>query len=493
MCTQVRNKYVSNGLLQVFRTSNSSMLPVGRGLCRLVAHCLTQYHGSVQSAAITSCCFTNGQRNVLMKQTFGIHTSSIRYKRDYYEILGLKKGASAKDIKKAYYKLAKEYHPDVNKSKDANARFQEVSEAYEVLSDDQKRAQYDQFGADPFQQRQTAGATSYDTGGWQYQSTIDPEELFRKMFGGRSPFSNFASNFGDFAESADGFESSEQHILNISFEDAARGAQKSMNINVVDDCPACFGKGVQPGYKKVSCPYCNGTGYVTQQMGGFYMQSTCGRCGGTGFYNKNPCLQCEGHGRTVQRRTVTVNIPAGINDGETVRMPVGKSTIFITFKVAPSSRFRRDKYDIHCDVEISIAQAILGGTVKVPGIKEDTYIQIPPGTASHTKMRLTGKGIKKLNYAGYGDQYIHIMVKVPKLLTDKQKALMQAWAELETDTPGTIQGISSTVDENGRKRTGSRAPVVEDNDGIKGSQNEEERYSKETFLKRLKTKIFGIK
>uniref|UniRef100_A0A0R3S7A2 Chaperone protein dnaJ 1, mitochondrial n=1 Tax=Elaeophora elaphi TaxID=1147741 RepID=A0A0R3S7A2_9BILA len=467
------------------------MLPAGRGLCRLVAHCLAQHHASVHCSAIINCCFTNGQRNVLMKQTFGIHTSSIRYKRDYYEILGLKKGASAKDIKKAYYKLAKQYHPDVNKSKDANARFQEVSEAYEVLSDDQKRAQYDQFGADPFQQRQTAGAASYDSGGWQYQSTIDPEELFRKMFGGRSPFSNFTSSFGDFADSADGFESSEQHILNISFEDAARGAQKSMNINVVDDCPACFGKGVQPGYKKVSCPYCNGTGYVTQQMGGFYMQSTCGRCRGTGSYNKNPCLQCEGHGRTVQRRAVTVNIPAGINDGETVRMPVGKSTVFITFKVAPSSRFRRDKYDIHCDVEISVAQAILGGTVKVPGIKEDTYIQIPPGTASHTKMRLTGKGIKKLNYAGYGDQYINIKVKVPKILTDKQKALIQAWAELETDTPGTIQGISSTVEDTEKKRTGNGATVVDDNNEEKRSQNGEERYNKESFLKRLKRKFFG--
>ncbi|OZC09568.1 putative chaperone protein DnaJ [Onchocerca flexuosa] len=486
---------ISSSSLQVCSTSNSLMLPAGRNLCRLVTHCLTQHHASIQCATIPlaiNCFCTNSQRNILINQTFGFHTSSMRCKRDYYEILGLKKGASAKDIKKAYYKLAKQYHPDVNKSKDANARFQEVSEAYEVLSDDQKRAQYDQFGADPFQQRHTAGATSYDTGGWQYQSTIDPEELFRKMFGGRSPFSDFASGFGDFADSADGFESSEQHILNISFEDAARGAQKSMNINVVDDCPACFGKGVQPGYKKVSCPYCNGTGYVTQQMGGFYMQSTCGRCRGTGSYNKNPCLQCEGHGRTVQRRTVTVNVPAGINDGETVRMPVGKSTVFITFKVAPSSRFRRDKYDIYCDVEISVAQAILGGTVKVPGIKEDTYIQIPPGTASHTKMRLTGKGIKKLNYAGHGDQYINIKVKVPKLLTEKQKALIQAWAELETDTPGTIQGISSTVEDIERKKAGNGATVVDDNDGRKRSQNgEKERYSKETFLKRLKTKFFG--
>uniref|UniRef100_A0A0N5AVZ1 Chaperone protein dnaJ 1, mitochondrial n=1 Tax=Syphacia muris TaxID=451379 RepID=A0A0N5AVZ1_9BILA len=375
-----------------------------------------------------------------------IHTSTTHFaKRDYYEVLGLKRGASAKEIKKAYYQLAKKYHPDVNKEKDANVKFQEVSEAYEVLSDDSKRAQYDQFGTGPFYQQAPGQAKSRTAGGWQYQSTVDPEELFRKMFGGRNPFADFG--FGDdYAETAHGYEASQQHVMNITFEEAARGVTKNVTLNVVEDCPTCKGKGVQPGFKKVSCPYCNGTGFIAQQMGGFFMQTSCSRCRGTGFYNKNPCLECEGHGRSVQRKSVAINVPAGINDGESVRINVGRSMVYITFKVAPSLRFRRDKYDIHCDVEISVAQAVLGGTVKVPGIEQDTFIQIPPGTNSHTRMRLTGKGIKRLDYAGHGDQYINIKIKVPKRLNEKQQSLMKAWAELEEDTPGNIQGVKNTVD-----------------------------------------------
>ncbi|VDM44904.1 unnamed protein product [Toxocara canis] len=434
------------------------MLPAGRALCRLASQLsLHSSNGILLHSAglliIPQCasriCDGRNIRVVFPIQMCRIHTSVASFaKRDYYEILGLKRGASAKDIKKAYYKLAKQYHPDVNKDKDASARFQEVSEAYEVLSDDTKRAQYDQFGANPYYQQQAAGgARSQTADGWQYQSTIDPEELFRKMFGGRNPFADFGSPFGsDFAETTHGFEASQQHVMNISFEEAARGVTKNVILNVIEDCPTCHGQGVQPGYRKVSCPYCNGTGFVSQQMGGFFMQSACGRCHGTGAYNKNPCLECEGHGRSVQRRTVAVNVPAGIGDGETVRMSVGKTVVFITFKVAPSLRFRRDKYDIHCDVGISVAQAILGGTIKVPGIEQDTYIQIPAGTPSHTRMRLTGKGIKRLDYAGHGDQYINIKIQVPKRLSDKQRALMQAWAELETDISGTVNGVQSTVD-----------------------------------------------
>ncbi|MFH4982507.1 hypothetical protein AB6A40_009216 [Gnathostoma spinigerum] len=218
------------------------------------------------------------------------------------------------------------------------------------------------------------------------------------------------------------------------------------------------------------------------------MQSTCGRCRGTGFFNKNPCIECEGHGRSVQRRSISVNVPAGINDGETVRMKVGQSVIFITFKVAPSLRFRRENYDIFCDVEISIAQAVLGGTVKVPGIEEDTYIQIPPATSSHTKMRLTGKGIKRLDYAGHGDQYITIKVVVPKRLTEKQKALMLAWAELETNTKGTVTGVKNTADGSKSKSKARRATIMNDEHEMSGKNGEE---SGTNLLSRIKKAIFG--
>ncbi|VDD91265.1 unnamed protein product [Enterobius vermicularis] len=436
--------------------------------------------------------------SVLLNHSRGIQTSNQNLaKRDYYEILGLKKGASAKEIKKAYYQLAKKYHPDVNKEKDANVKFQEVSEAYEVLSDDTKRAQYDQFGAGPFyQQSPDAGQQSRTADGWHYQSTVDPEELFRKMFGGRNPFANFAGFGDDFAETAHGYDSSQQHVMNITFEEAARGVTKNVTLNVIEDCPTCKGKGVQPGYKKVSCPYCNGTGFIAQQMGGFFMQTSCSRCRGTGYYNKNPCLDCEGHGRSVQRKSVSVNIPAGINDGESVRLNVGRSVVYITFKVAPSLRFRRDKYDIHCDVEISVAQAVLGGTVKVPGIEQDTYIQIPPGTNSHTRMRLTGKGIKRLDYAGHGDQYINIKIKVPKALTQKQKALMQAWAELEADVSGTVHGIKNTVDDPVRRSSFKTNPKRSD---VREEKNYKEKTSNgggsknDSLLKRLKDAILGLK
>ncbi|VDN55165.1 unnamed protein product [Dracunculus medinensis] len=418
-----------------------------------------------------------------------IHTSSIFFaKRDYYEILGLKNDATTNDIKKAYYELAKKYHPDVNKDPGASARFQEVSEAYEILSDETKRAQYDHYGSSSFFNQ---GAGNKTANGWHYQSATDPEELFRKIFGDRNPFADFASSFGkEFAETDYGFEASQQHVMNLTFEEAARGVTKTISANVVEDCMMCHGSGVQPGYKKVSCPYCNGTGFVTQRMGGFYMQTTCSRCRGSGSFNKNPCLTCEGHGRSVQRRSMQFTVPAGVSDGETVRANLGNNTIYITFKVASSKRFKRDKFDIHCDVEISLAQAVLGGTVQVPGIEEDTYIQIPPGTSSHTKLRLTGKGIKRLNQTGRGDQYINIKIIVPKNLNDKQKALMQAWAEFE-DTPGTVNGIKYSVEGAEFAKSPKRAEFVSDEKFMKERDRNRGEEEKEGLFNRIKKAIFG--
>uniref|UniRef100_A0A1I8A7X9 Chaperone DnaJ n=1 Tax=Steinernema glaseri TaxID=37863 RepID=A0A1I8A7X9_9BILA len=375
-----------------------------------------------------------------------ISTTAYLDAKDYYKILGLKKDSSAKDIKKAYYKLAKEYHPDVNKGKDAAEKFQEVSEAYEVLSDEGKRAQYDQFGTDPFGGRSTAGAHpgAGAAGNWNFNGDFDPFKIFRD-------FDMKMRTGGGFAESMHGFGSTQQTSINISFEEACRGGNKTIPINVVDDCGKCRGSGTEPGYKKVSCPYCNGTGFTTQHIQGFFMQTNCSHCRGSGAYNKNPCIECEGLGQSVQRRQVTIQVPAGIDNGQTVRVRVGKGDVYITFNVAESLRFRREHDNIHCDVEISVAQAMLGGTVKVPGIYEDTNIHIPPGTSSHTRMKLSGKGIKRLNHHGRGDQYINIKVRIPKRLTERQKALIQAWAELETDTPGTVAGIRKTGD--GLKKT----------------------------------------
>uniref|UniRef100_A0A158P7S8 CR-type domain-containing protein n=1 Tax=Angiostrongylus cantonensis TaxID=6313 RepID=A0A158P7S8_ANGCA len=304
-----------------------------------------------------------------------------------------------------------------------------------VLSDDGKRQEYDTFGSSA----SSAGGPGRRGGEWQYKGTVDVNEIFRRAFGfgGDAGF-----NWDSFAENQFGHSHAQEMVVDISFEEAVRGAQKNIFVNVVEDCTRCKGSQVEPGYKKVSCPYCNGTGMISQRLqGGFFYQASCNRCGGSGHYNKNPCQECEGHGQSVQRRQISFNVPAGTNDKDRVRFQIGKNQIYMVFNVAPSLKFRRDKDDIHCDVEITIAQAVLGGTVKVPGVVDDTYVHIPPGTSSHTKMRLSGKGVKRLNSAGYGDQYIHIKVTVPSHLNTEQRSLMLAWAGTEKPKSGTVNGF----------------------------------------------------
>ncbi|XP_015917787.1 protein tumorous imaginal discs, mitochondrial isoform X2 [Parasteatoda tepidariorum] len=367
-----------------------------------------------------------------------LFTSSVNSARDYYKILGVPRNASAKDIKKAYYELAKKNHPDINKGDpQAESKFQEVSEAYEVLSDEGKRQQYDNFG--------TTGdyAGSGPTGGFQgFSSSMDPEELFRNIFKG------FSGGFqeSDFANSQFGFGSQEVS-MNLTFEQAARGVNKDINISISDTCPTCNGSRCQPGSKPVKCTNCNGTGMESVSTGPFLMKTTCRRCHGTKFMISDPCRTCEGKGTTVQRKKVTVPVPAGVEDGQTVRMQVSKKKeLFITFKVSRSDYFRRDGADVHTDVIISLSQAILGGAIRVKGLYEDLALKIAPGTSSHQRLKLEGKGIKRVSSYGYGDHYVHIKIKIPQKLSQKQKALLIAFAELETETPGTVEGLAETKD-----------------------------------------------
>uniref|UniRef100_A0A023FLF6 DnaJ homolog l(2)tid, mitochondrial n=1 Tax=Amblyomma cajennense TaxID=34607 RepID=A0A023FLF6_AMBCJ len=373
------------------------------------------------------------------------HVSSSLLKKDYYDVLGVPRNASQKDIKKAYYQLAKKYHPDTNRGDpEAAKKFQEVSEAYEVLSDDGKRQQYDSWGSTSGFAG-SGGAAGGPQGTWGpegFHSTIDPEELFRKIFGdlgGRTGFSDF-----DFSESQFGFGGAQEVILNLTFQQAARGVNKDVTINVVDTCRRCQGTRSEPGTKLVRCPFCNGSGMETISTGPFVMRSTCRHCHGTRMHVQNPCQECHAKGTTVQRKTVTVPVPAGVEDGQTVRMQVGKKELFVTFKVARSDYFRRDGADIHTDAGITLSQAVLGGTVRVQGLYDDIMLKIPMGTSSHTKIRLANKGVKRLNSSGYGDHYIHIKIRIPQHLNEKQKALIQAYAELEADTPGTVDGIVNT-------------------------------------------------
>ncbi|XP_050098062.1 protein tumorous imaginal discs, mitochondrial-like isoform X1 [Anopheles aquasalis] len=378
------------------------------------------------------------------------YTSNILHKKDYYSTLGVTKNASPKEIKKAYYQLAKKYHPDTNKDDpDAGRKFQEVSEAYEVLSDETKRSEYDTYGQTSEQMGRTGGGRPGAGAGpqgfsqnWQFRSTIDPEELFRKIFGD----GGFQSGFDDFSDSKFGFGGAQEIIMNLTFAQAARGVNKDIDVNVVDTCQKCSGSRCEPGTKPGKCQYCNGTGMETISTGPFVMRSTCRYCQGTRMFIKYPCLECGGKGQTVQRKRVTVPVPAGIEDEQMVRMNVGSKEIFIKFKVEKSRYFRRDGADVHTDASISLSQAVLGGTIRVQGVYEDQTIQIPPGTSSHKVINLTGKGLRRVNSYGSGNHYIHLKIQTPTKLTPQQKALLQAYAELEEDTPGQIMGVTHRSD-----------------------------------------------
>ncbi|XP_053689858.1 protein tumorous imaginal discs, mitochondrial-like isoform X1 [Sabethes cyaneus] len=422
---------------------------IGSERCVLCRHPNDPSTGSSRPGAVTGLFVRSPDLSVgtIVQQTRSISTSGALFRADYYNVLGVAKNASAKEIKKAYYQLAKKYHPDTNKNDpDASRKFQEVSEAYEVLSDDTKRREYDTFGQTSEQMGRSGGASAHGPQGfsqnWQFRSTIDPEELFRKIFGD----GGFKAGFDDFADSRFGFGGAQEVMMNLTFAQAARGVNKDIDVNVVDTCPKCQGSRCEPGTKPGKCQYCNGTGMETISTGPFVMRSTCRYCQGTRMYIKFPCQECIGKGQTVQRKRVTVPVPAGVEDGQTVRMSVGNKELFITFSVEKSRYFRREGADVHTEANISLSQALLGGTIRVQGVYEDQTIQIVPGTSSHTRITLKGKGLKRVNSYGTGDHYVHLKIQIPAKLSNKQKALIQAYAELEEDTPGQIMGVTFKTD-----------------------------------------------
>ncbi|XP_066833639.1 dnaJ homolog subfamily A member 3, mitochondrial isoform X1 [Anser cygnoides] len=399
-------------------------------------------------------------------------SAAARAKEDYYQVLGVPRSASQKEIKKAYYQLAKKYHPDTNKDDPkAKEKFAQLAEAYEVLSDEVKRKQYDAYGTASFDPGATGAGAGAGRQYWSSGPSIDPEELFRKIFGEFS-----GSPFGDFQNV---FDQPQEYIMELTFTQAAKGVNKEIVVNINDSCERCGGKGNEPGTKVQHCHYCNGTGMETINTGPFVMRSTCRRCGGRGSIITTPCLVCRGRGQTKQKKTVVVPVPAGVEDGQTVRMPVGKKEIFITFRVQKSSVFRRNGADIHSDLLISVAQAVLGGTARCQGLYETINITIPPGIQPDQRIRMSGKGIPKVNSYGYGDHYIHIKIKVPQRLTDRQRALMMSYAEDETDVDGTVNGVTNTA-------SGGRATARAD----AGEDRPEAEENKEGFLSKLK-KMFS--
>ncbi|XP_054897570.1 dnaJ homolog subfamily A member 3, mitochondrial-like [Poeciliopsis prolifica] len=358
-------------------------------------------------------------------------------KEDFYEILGVTRTASQKEIKKAYYQLAKKYHPDTNPDDpEAKEKFAKLAEAYEVLSDEVKRKQYDTYGAAAFDpNRAGAGQQQYYRAGG---STVDPEELFRKIFG---DFRG-AMGFGDFSNL---FDQPPEYVMDLTFFEAAKGASKQLSVNLEEDCPRCGGRGSEPGTRVSQCGYCHGSGVESVNTGPFMMRSTCRRCGGRGTIIITPCALCRGSGQTKRNQSVMVPVPAGVENGQTVRLAVGSKEILITFRVQGSSVFKRNGFDIHSDAFISIAQAILGGTATTPGLHDTIRIAIPSGCQSDQVIRLQGKGIRRMNSYSYGDHYVHIKIKVPTKLSRRQRSLLLSYAEEESDVQGSVNGVNPTA------------------------------------------------
>ncbi|XP_075880366.1 dnaJ heat shock protein family (Hsp40) member A3a isoform X2 [Nelusetta ayraudi] len=367
--------------------------------------------------------------------SLSFHTSApSSNKQDFYQVLGVPRSATQKEIKKAYYQMAKKYHPDTNKDDpQAKEKFAQLAEAYEVLSDEGKRKQYDTYGTAGFDAGQAGGRQQY----WSGQtSNVNPEELFRKIFG------EYSGGFGDFSAM---FDQPQEYMMELTFTQAAKGINKEMSINIDAACQRCDGKGHEPGTKVQHCNHCNGSGMETVNTGPFVMRSTCRQCGGKGTIMSNPCRSCRGRGQTKQKKSVMVPVPAGIEDGQTVRMPVGKKEIFITFKVQKSPVFRREGADVHSDLFVSVAQAVLGGTARTQGLYETLNLSIPAGVQADQRIRLSGKGIARISGYGFGDHYVHVKIKVPKTLTDRQKALLTSYAEDETEVEGTVNGVTTTA------------------------------------------------
>ncbi len=354
-------------------------------------------------------------------------------KRDYYEVLGVSKGASDDEIKKAYKKLARKYHPDLNPdNKEAEEKFKEANEAYEILSDREKRGRYDQFGHAGVDPNFGAGGGGFD-GSFDFG---DLGDIFGSFFGG---------GFGGGRRSNPNAPQRGESIrlsLILSFEEAAFGCEKAVTVERLEPCPSCQGSGCAEGTTPEVCPDCHGTGTVQVRrqtpMGVFATSSPCTRCGGKGKIIHQPCRECRGAGSVRKRKTIQASIPAGIDNGQTISIRgqgnAGKNggpagDLLVTITVRPHEIFRRDGTSVLCEAPITFAQAALGAELEIPTIDGKVKYDIPEGTQSGTVFRLKGKGIPSINGRGRGDQYVTVYIETPRNLNKEQKEALKKFAE----------------------------------------------------------------
>lgn len=366
-----------------------------------------------------------GASNAYWGASRSIHGSAPLAK-DFYEVLGVNKNASASEIKKAYYGLAKKLHPDTNKDDpEAEKKFQEVSMAYEVLKDDEKRQQYDQVGHDGFINQQSNGFG--DSGGFNPFEQMFRDHDFVKSF--------FHQNIGGVDVKTS---------VELSFMEAVQGCTKTVTFETDLLCNTCGGSGVPPGTRPETCKRCKGSGVTSVKAGIFWMESTCGTCKGTGKIVSSFCKSCKGAKVTKGRKSVKLDIMPGIDNSETIKVyrsggadPDGDhpGDLYVTIKVREDPVFRREGSDIHVDSVLSITQAILGGTIQVPTLTGDVVLKVRPGTQPGQKVVLKKKGIKTKNSYTFGDQYVHFNISIPSLanLSERQRELIEEFAKEEQD------------------------------------------------------------
>lgn len=345
-------------------------------------------------------------------------------KRDYYEVLGVSKNASDDEIKSAFRKLAKKYHPDINKDPDAPNKFKEAQEAYAVLSDKSKRAQYDQFGHAAFEGGSSGGFSGM--GGFDFSSfDINLDDIFDNMFGGRGERGKARKTRGsDLLKS-----------VRLTFEEACFGCEKDLKLNVTEKCPECNGEG---GFDKTTCSTCHGSGSITSEQhtifGSFMTKTTCHDCGGSGSTFKRRCSNCHGSGVVTSNKTITVKIPSGIDSGMRLRVsgkgeasPNGgeNGDLYLEFQVEEHDFFQRDGDDIYLEVPINISEAALGCKKDIKTLYSTVTLSVPAGTENGDKQRIKGKGIKNSSTGNTGDMYLIFKVMTPTKLTREQKNLFE--------------------------------------------------------------------
>lgn len=368
-------------------------------------------------------------------------------KRDYYDVLGVERSASDDELKKAYRKLARQYHPDVNPdNSDAEAKFKEINEAYETLSDGNKRAQYDQFGHD--------GPAGFGGGGQDFGNVND---IFDMFFGG---------GFGSSAQQKGPRKGQDlRYDMTIEFEEAVFGTEKTINIPRWETCHTCNGTGAKIGTSPTTCSRCNGSGQVitTQRtpFGQFQTSKTCPECGGKGKVVKDPCSECSGQGKNRITKKIQVKVPAGVDSGSRLRMTAEgeagelggpNGDLYIYINVRPHAIFKRDEEDIYMDQEINVAQAALGADVEVLTLEGKVTLTVPAGVQNGAKFRLRGKGVKNIKGYGKGDQYVTIKVVTPHQLTAEQRELFQKLGNTFHQDPVTVDDKYTRMNDDDKKK-----------------------------------------